>query len=451
MRKNSYAIQGGSFGDEGKGRVVDEICSRLIKKHKELIVYRWNGGANAGHTVVIRNNKLVLHQIPSGVTIKGVKTILGKGMVLHPADLVQEIQKVKRTFKGEIPAELIIDEMAVLTLDTHRVFEASLKDWEEGGSGSTGRGIAPAYADILLRHPLRARDLLKRSWKKSFAKHFDLYKSLVKGLGTDLTKRKIKRLGKKDGIIGNRDTFLKDLAKNRKVIKQYIKDASEIVFKNWNKDTPFVFEGAQGVGLDPRWGVYPDVTSSDPTFAGILNSTSGIVNPVEIATRVSVYKATYMSSVGKRRLPTIMDGNLAEKIRKEANEYGATTGRPRDICYVDIPALAFFIKVTEPTHMVLTHLDISYSGVPIKVCTDYSLGNGKRAGYVPDQNYLDNITPIYEGLPSWNGKDIQGENNVNNLPRNAKKYIYFMAYQFGLEPLIATTGPERSSFINLSL
>jgi adenylosuccinate synthase len=451
MRNNSFAIEGGAFGDEGKGRVVDEICSRLKEQHDKLIVYRWNGGSNAGHTVVVANNKFVLHQLPSGVTIKGAIAILGKGMVIHPRDLVAEIDLVKRLTKGKTPAELVIDEMAVLTLDTHRVFESALKGWEEGGAGSTGRGIAPAYSDVILRHPVRVRDLISKDWKKRLGNHYELYNAFVSGLGEKINEREVKRLGKESEKIGSKSAFIKNLEKDRGVLKDYVKDATEIVKDHWESDTPFVFEGAQGVGLDPRWGVYPDVTTSDPTFSGIGHSTGGIVNPNDIKIRAAVYKATYMSSVGKRVLPTKMEEKLVERIRKDSQEYGATTGRPRDIYHIDIPALKYFARVSGATHMVLTHLDIAYKETPIKVCTSYKNKGRKEFDYRPDQEYLNSVKPKYKKLDTWDGREVRGARNIQNLPREAVQYIYYMAYSLGLVPLMVTTGPERSAFIDLGL
>ncbi|MFV1917484.1 MAG: adenylosuccinate synthetase [Patescibacteria group bacterium] len=450
MRKNSFAIQGGSFGDEGKGKVVDELCSRLVEKHKKILVYRWNGGANAGHTVVLNGKKTVLHHIPSGALIKGAMCILGKGMVLHPGDLIKEIIEIKKTRKSKVPAKLVIDEMSVLTLDTHRAFEAVLKDWAEGGSGSTGRGIAPAYSDVILRHPVRMRDLVGKTWKKKLSKHYDLYRALVEGLGEKISAKQVPNLKNQFSKVGSKNAFLQKLENQRKLLKKYVVDANMLVRAFWNSKVPFVFEGAQGVGLDPRWGVYPDVTSSDPTFSGIAHSTEGVVHPDEIEVKASVFKATYMSSVGKRKLPTKMNTKLANKIRKDANEYGATTGRPRDIYYVDLPALKFFSKVTKPTHLVLTHLDISYEDYPVKVCTNYIDLKGKKVFYRPDQEFLNKTKPKYKEFKPWDGKLIRGVNNTSGLPKQVKTYVDLLAKTLELKPWKLTTGPERNAVVTLN-
>ena len=163
VKSNSFGFCGGAFGDEGKGRIVDEYVHNLAKKGP-VVVYRDNGGANAGHTVGLpTGEKIALHQLPSGVFCDKATVILGKEMVIHPGDLITEILQVKNVASQVAIGKIMIDEMAILSLDTHRAFESSLKNWQNGSKGSTGRGIAPAYADVLLRHPLRARDI----------KHFD--------------------------------------------------------------------------------------------------------------------------------------------------------------------------------------------------------------------------------------------------------------------------------------
>jgi len=444
-RFNSISVVGGAFGDEGKGKVVDEICHTLINRFDRVFVYRWNGGSNAGHTVETQNKKIVLHQIPSGVLIEGATCILGKGMVIHPGDLVSELATIQNN--SAIKTDIIIDEMTPLALDTHRAFESSLKKREEGGTGSTGRGISPAYADIIYRHPLRARDLLNKNWKEKFEKHYLLYKSLLSGLGDDLANTQVNSLSDGTQEVGAKNIFIKKISAQRDLIGKYIKNVYDLVKENWNSKVPFVFEGAQGVGLDLRWGVYPDVTASDPTPSGIFSSTEGIVNPETIEIRANVYKATYTSSVGKRVLPTKMDEKLATRIREDASEYGATTKRPRDIYYIDLPALSYFSKVSMATHAIFTHLDISYPDTPIKVCTKYVDKKGRFLDYRPDQEFLNQALPVYESFKPWDGSKIKNSSNMNSLSPQAKEYVKFLSQSLNLLPLILTTGPKRESVI----
>ncbi len=445
VRANSIAVAGGVFGDEGKGRIVDELCKQF--SDRAPVVYRWNGGANAGHTVVVGEKRIALHQLPAGSLHPGATVILGKGMVIHPGDLLDEMESV-RSYLAD-PSRVHVDAMAVLALDTHRAFEAILKDWESGGRGATGRGISPAYADVLNRHPARMRDLASPDWEARLGAHYDLYEALVRGLRGDLASMSVPSLSRGTVEVGSKEAFLKRVGRQAEALIPYIRDVHDMVRKLWNESaTPFIFEGAQGIGLDPRFGIYPDITASDPTFFGILNSTEGLIHPERIAVRAGAIKATYTSSVGMRRLPTAMDEALANRIREDAHEYGATTRRPRDIAYIDIPCLKFFAEVSGMTHLVLTHLDIAYPGVPIRVCTHYTDPQGNIALYRPDQTYLDTVKPQYVDLPPWDGAAVRGVRELGKLPREALQYIAFVAGALGVTPIMGTTGPEREALIS---
>ncbi len=446
VRKNSFAFCGGAFGDEGKGRIIDEVVNDAAQKGK-VFIYRDNGGANAGHTVEFSNGKRVaLHQLLSGVFSKKSTMILGKGMVIHPGDLLTEMHQVTEATGGKIPAQLIIDEMAVLSLDTHRAFESTLKTWESGGKGSTGRGISPAYADILLRHPLRLRDL--KNWDdKKIESHYKLYDALVKGLGGELDISEVPTLLGEKIKVGSVKEFTSRLKKQAAELEEYIKNVSQLLTKAWaDPEITFIFEKAQAIGLDWRWGVYPDVTASDCTIDGIFASTEGIVDPDQIGIRAGVMKATYMSSVGSRVLPTTMEEKLASKIREDAHEYGATTKRPRGIAYIDIPALKFYAKVGRLTHLVLTHMDLVYQNTPIKVCTHYTVA-GKKVEYRPDQEFLNTVKPHYIEFKPWDQSEIQQAKGKKTVPPEAKTYVEFLATELGVKVWMMTTGPQRDQSI----
>jgi adenylosuccinate synthase len=442
IRKNSIAIGGGAFGDEGKGRLVDKFVSDYSKKGK-VVVYRDNGGANAGHTVEFDNgNRVALHQLPSGVFIKDAYIVLGKNMVLHPGDLLEEIKEVEKVNNNK-QSNIMIDTMALLSLDIHRAYETVLKTWMDGGKGSTGRGIGPAYADLVYRNALRVRDLVLFDESKIKA-HYSLYKALCLGLGFDLAGVEVAALNKDSKIpVGSETEFVEKLKQQSKELEKYYKDVFSFMEESWN-DTSFyfVFEKAQGVGLDTRWGVYPDVTASDTTFSGIFSSTEGIVDPSEIEFRVSVIKATYMSSVGVRILPSMMEETLANKIREDAHEYGATTKRPRGIAYIDIPALRYFNKVGKANYLALTHMDIVYPNTPIKICTGYTI-NGKEVSYRPDQEYLNTVTPVFDELGTWSADEVSKARTKDELPENALKYISFLEREIGVPVMAITTGPKR--------
>ena len=449
VRPNSIAIEGGAFGDEGKGKCVDYLCAQLLRRHSQVVVYRWNGGSNAGHTVVVQGRSFALHQLPSGIFSRGATVILGRGMVVHPGDLVTEMQHVAALAGGTMPTTVLVDQLAVLSLDTHRALESVLKRWEAGGKGATGRGISPAYADVLLRHPVRMRDLTSADWEERLSRHYELYAAMVRGLGGDLATTSIPLLTGGTQQVGTPAEFIARLGRERIFLQRHIQDVYPFLDSAWNRsDMPFVFEGAQAAGLDPRFGAYPDVTASDPTFSGILNSTEGLIQPEQIAVRAGTIKATYTSSVGTRRLPTLMEENLAHRIREDAHEYGATTRRPRDIAHIDLPCLAFLARVTGMEYLILTHLDISYPEIPIKVCTYYTDASGSVVPYRPDQEYLSAVQAHYIELPSWDGMEVCGRREIGQLPVATQQYIAFLSQALHLTPLLGTTGPEREALVS---
>lgn len=448
LRNHSYAICGGAFGDEGKGRIVDMLVFDLAKRGP-VVVYRDNGGANAGHTVEFASGERVaFHQLPSGVFVKGATVVLGKEMVIHPADLIEELEQISRVTATKHRATIKIDESAILSLDTHRAFESVLKKWQSGGSGSTGRGISPAYADVLLRHPLRMRDITRFD-KEKVSKHYDLYAALVAGLGQKLASVMVPRLSGKQEAVGSKAAFVKRLQLEAKKLAPLSGDLHGWLTKTWaDKKWGFVFEKAQAVGLDFRWGVYPDVTASDTTFDGIFSATEGIVDPDQLKVRAGVIKATYMSSVGSRRLPTLMEEPLANQIRIDAHEYGATTKRPRDIAYLDLPALRYFCRVGRISELMLTHMDISYPNVPIRVCTDYKRGS-TTVGYRPDQEFLDSVRPVYTEFESWDVGALAKAKKKADLPKEARAFLTFIAKEIGVPITLITTGPQRKQYVAL--
>jgi adenylosuccinate synthase len=441
------AIIGGALGDEGKGRVADELAASFLNEHPKLVFYRDNGGANAGHTVEFNQTKIVLHQLGAGVLQERAVVILGKEMVLHPEDLVAEIKTVQQALgTKEIPADLKIDEMAYLCLDTHRAFEAVLKMRSTGSKGATGRGISPAYADIIYRNPLQMRDLVSSNWPKKLEAHYKLYEQLVVGCGFKLAEIKVPRLVGEPIKLGSFKEMLSRTNQAKEVLSEYIEPVYDLLTDYWAGDTPVMVEKAQALGLDKRWGVYPDVTASNCSYDGVLSSTEGIIDHDLLSVRAATIKATYTSSVGARKLPTVMNEKLAHRIREEANEYGATTGRPRDIVHIDLPMLSFLFKVSKTEELIMTHLDISYPEVPIKVCVAYEL-DGQEVGYRPDQVYLDKVKPVYVDLPAWDGEAVKSASKFADLPDEAKRYIVFISRALGVRPFMITTGPKREQTI----
>lgn len=448
-RKNSVAVIGAIFGDEGKGRITDELTSYFLKNFKKVIVYRDNGGANAGHTISMDGKKIGLHQIGSGILQKGCIVVLGKGMVIHPIDLLAEIEEVKRVFEfKDIPSKIMIDEMAVLNLDTHRAFELALKNRSSktlSSQAATGRGISPSYADVIYRFPIRMRDLLARDWEKSLGEHYDMYSEWISGMGMNCAQISVKRFNGKEVFVGEKEQFINNLAECRKLLSKYVFPLSDYLKKEWNSDTPFVFEKAQAVGLDPRWGIYPDVTASNCCLDGITSSTEGIIDANEISARFGIIKSTYTSSVGKRWLPTFMEEKYAKVLRDEANEYGTTTGRPRDIAYLDLEMLSYFCKVGGIEELVFTHMDI-INKRDVKVCIKY-LKDGKRVFYRPDQKYIDDIKPVFKAFKYWNKEELKKSKKLADIQKEARDFVHYISKQTHTTPVMITFGPDRNDSI----
>jgi len=441
-KDDSVGFGGGAFGDEGKGKLVDAQAMQFFGEGKEVVVYRPNGGPNAGHNVEFEDKRFVFHQLPSGVFIEGATVILGRGMVIHPADLVEEIEQAEDLIGHQLPARVLIDVKTPLALDTHRAFEFALKQSQEGGRGATGRGIAPAYADILLRQALRVEDLVD---EKKLKEHYQLYQKLMAGLGLDLKEITVPTLAGEKAAVGTEEVFVRNLISQAEKLGPYQGQVFDFLQSSWpDERKAFVFEMAQAVGLDSRFGVYPDVTASDCTFGGIFSATEGIVDPRQIKIRAGVIKATYMSSVGSRRLPTRFEDQLAVRIREDAHEYGATTKRPRGIAWLDLPALKFFARAGDFTHLAVTHLDIAYPDAPILVCVEYhDKKTGQKVGYRPYQDYLDGVDPVYKEFKPWEAQQVRQARNPEELPEEAKDYLRFLSDQLELPFYMVTTGPKR--------
>ncbi|MDD4938064.1 MAG: adenylosuccinate synthetase [Candidatus Shapirobacteria bacterium] len=449
IRENSYAYCGGQYGDEGKGKEVDQKVTEKCLAGKKVIVYRDNGGANAGHTVELENgDRLVMHLLPSGVLNEEATVVLGKEMVIHPSDLIHEIDNIREGNHSKL-AKIMVDEMAILSLDTHRAFEDIQKKRTGGGNGSTGRGIGPTYADVVYRHPLRMRDLINFDEAK-LRNHYQYYKDTIRGLvNTELENIEVVYGRNEKREVGNEDSFIEQLKKESAMLKPFVSDVYDFIKESWNDESKvFIFEKAQSIGLDSRWGVYPDVTASNTCFDGIYSSTYGIVNPNEIKVRSAVVKATYMSSVGSRKLPTVMEKYLAEKIRVDAYEFGSTTGRPRDIAYIDMPTMRFFANVGNINDLTVTHMDIVYPETPIKVCNEYYIGN-KVVDYRPEQEFLLKVKPHYIELPTWDKEAIRRATIYSEIPQTAKEYIQYMEDELKARVSTITTGPKRDQTIEV--
>lgn len=448
-RPLSVSIEDAFFGDSGKGRVTVEFNQMLAKKAK-LFSVRYNGGANAGHECYMDDKVIVTHQLPMALIEDGATGIMGRGVIMHPDDLLTELTHMQNQFGGKLPGTLLIDDRAVLSLDTHRALETLLNNEHSGGRSSTGRGIATAYGSFYERIAVTVKDLMSKEWKDIFSRHYDLYSKLTNGFDNSLADLQVTTLHKGKRSVGAKKEFITRLSDARAAIASYVSSDVYAVLQNaWdNPKIAFTFEGAQGGGLDPYHGVYPDVTASRPTSRNINDTTYNIVEPDTIALRLAVMKTTYMSSVGIRKLPTQQNKKEAVWFQTKFDEKGRSTGRLRDIYEVSIPIGRYIRDAGGFDYLVATHLDASLKDQTIHVVTHYTDKKTKKeVPYLPYQDYLENLEPHTVSFPGWDGKAIQAAKTPKDLPIEARIYLSFLSQT--IAPIaFGTTNPQLGSYIS---
>ncbi len=467
-KDNTAAIIGAKLGDEGKGRIVDNKVEALlaIPGVKEVIIVRFNGGNNAGHTV----EGLDFHVVPSIMHPQTVG-VIDQGVVVDAEDLETEVTYIEDVV-GDTRGKLFVSERAILCTDIERAEETLNGIKSKASQGGTGRGIAPSYAHHLDRTGKLVRNLMSENWKEEFGEYYEEKQRYFSSYDQDMATIsvpdfKLSHENEKSITrpLGSKNEFLDRLESARTwLIERQIVTNTLNMHMKLIKDTSkkgVIFEGAQAQGLHPWLGTYPDVTASDPSIYGIITGT-GLWRPQDIKERIGVFKATYTSDVGKRRLKTLIElpdnvENLPDNatreqkraawIVKEGREFGTTTRRPRRINYLDLPMLKYNARMSGIEALVATHLDMAREDEAIKVCTYYTDKSGKVVGYQPDLEYLAGVTPHYKELPGWDGKVCQKAKNINQLPDNSIKYLAFIQGMTGFPIVAATTGPRRENFV----
>jgi adenylosuccinate synthase len=415
-------------------------------KHR-LVSLRYNGGANAGHETFIDGRQIVTKQLPMAVAQDGATAVMTRGMVLHGADLLHEIAWMKQSFGGALPGKLIIDSRVPLVLDLHRARESVVNRELSGGRGSTGRGIGPAYESWYGRYPFLLSDLLADDWHDLAQTIYRFYEKQLHGFDTRLSEIPVlsldPTLANGEQPVGSLKTFLQRLAEVRSALQPFIEpDLPSYLDQIWNDPTiPVVIEGAQGIGLDPYHGVYPDITSSRPGSRSIADATYARILPEEIMNRIAVMKTTYLSSVGTRTLPQI-DPNtaFASWIQETFDERGRVTGRLRDIYPVSLPIAQYLRRAAGYTSLAPTHLDACTKDIEIVVVTHYTdAQTGAVAPYLPYQDALDRLVPHTVSFPGWDGSAVANARSADELPLACRRYLSFLSQTIG--PItLATTG-----------
>ena len=418
---SNLIVLGAQWGDEGKGKMVDLFSDRFD------IVARYQGGHNAGHTVYIGDKKYVLKLIPSGILRAGVTAVIGNGVVVDPAALVEEMQTL--TAAGiAVEEQLRISNRAHVIFPFHRMTEKiSEGRADRVAIGTTSRGIGPAYEDKIGRRGIRLADLLDDESFDALFDNLSADKSTIAAafhIENDL-----------------------DFAAIRQQYREYAKriapmvcDTSALLNRAIDEGKNVLFEGAQGTMLDVDHGTYPFVTSSSAAAGGACTGTG--VAPTRIDGIIGVSKA-YITRVGGGPFPSEDTGEAGEKIRKAGNEFGSVTGRPRRCGWFDVPLLRYTAMVNGFDSLILTKLDVLDDLEEIPVCVAYRV-DGKLAADMPATNReIAAIEPVFEKLPGWK-RSTRGTSSYDALPHQAKDYVMFLARQSGVEVGSVSTGPERN-------
>ncbi len=412
---------GTQWGDEGKAKLIDFYSNNVD------IVARYQGGPNAGHTVVVNGKKYIFHLLPSGMLHKGTICVIGNGVVIDPEQLLAEITEVEKD-GYDVRSRLKISDAAHIIIPYHRALDGAMEDATDKKIGTTKKGIGPCYSDKCLRVGIRVGDILDEEYLE------ERLKEALFGKNLQLSK-----------IFSMPEYNLKEiknmLVEFKKQIEGMVINTPYYLHQAIGKGKTILLEGAQGTALDIDHGTYPFVTSSNPTIGGALMGTG--LNAFCIDEIVGITKA-YVTRVGEGPFPTEDRGEYGELLRKRGVEFGSTTGRPRRCGWFDIELLKHAKRINGLSSIALTKLDV-LTGIPkIKVATGYKI-DGKKIDYFPSAG-IEKVEPVYEEVDGWT-EEIAGCTAFKHLPKNAKKYVEFLEENIGVKASIISVGPDRGCTI----
>ena len=419
-----FVVVGMQWGDEGKGKIIDLLTEQAD------VVARYQGGHNAGHTIIFDGNKYVLHLIPSGIFRDDKKCVIGNGVVIDPAALAEEMQMLKK-LGFEYEGRLMISDRANIILPYHRISDQQKED--DSGSrkiGTTGRGIGPTYSDKIARVGLRTCDFIDASQlQATIESNYEEKKKILKNLYGESLPDLSEIV---DQMMAYRDMFMKFIGNTQSFLRDEI-DAGKII----------LCEGAQGTMLDVDHGTYPFVTSSNSTAGGACTGLG--IPPGKISGAIGVIKA-YTTRVGEGPFPTELHDGYGEQLRKEGAEFGSTTGRPRRCGWFDAVVGKYAVELNGITKVTLTKVDVMDQLDTVHVCTGYR-HNGKLVTGMPASlAVLEQCEPVYMEYPGWKAK-TSGIETFDKLPENAKRYIDGLQDHLGVEIPLVSTGPGREETI----
>ena len=425
----SLSVFGAQWGDEGKGKIIDNLARR-----HDLVV-RYQGGGNAGHTVVVAGEKFVLHHVPSGILHPGTRNVIAGGMAVDPATLIDELDGLAERGVEVTPDSLLVSGSAHVIFEHNRRIDALAERWRGAGRiGTTGRGIGPCYADKAARTGLRICDLLDREHLRERLQAALVEKNAL-----------IERVHDSEPI--PLEGELDRMAALGERLAPFVGDAGREVRAAYRAGRQVLFEGAQGAMLDIDHGTYPFVTSSNTGTHGIG---AGVGVPPRWIDRAWGIAKAYCTRVGEGPFPSEEHGPEGQKIRDEGSEYGATTGRPRRCGWLDGVALRYALELNGADGWIMTNLDVLSAFDEIRVATAYELpgpgGVERLTEYPVGRPSLEGIRPVYETRPGWM-EDITAVRQDEDLPRAARDYVAWVEELVGVPIVLLSVGPERDQVV----
>ena len=412
-------LLGLQWGDEGKGKIVDVLTSKYD------IIARFQGGPNAGHTLVFNDKKYVLHTIPSGIFHDDKINLIGNGVVIDPVILNKEIENIKAE-EVDISKSLLISRKAHLILPTHRLIDAaSEKAKGKNKIGSTLKGIGPTYMDKTGRNGFRVGDLESKNWRTKYDQLSQKHQQLISFYNVELDYN-LEEL---------ENEFFEAIKKLRKI--KFI-DSEDFLFNSQDENKSILAEGAQGSLLDIDFGTYPFVTSSNTTAAGACTGLG--ISPNSINDVFGIFKA-YTTRVGSGPFPTELFDDYGERMSKVGKEFGATTGRPRRCGWLDLVALKYACRINGVTKLMMMKTDVLSGFDKVLVCTNYKYKGGEIKN-LPYDLSDESLEPIYEEFTGWS-EDLRNLKSIDELPKSLIDYINFLEKELNIPIVIVSVGPDR--------
>ena len=424
---SNVAVIGAQWGDEGKGKIVD-----IYTEFADDVV-RYQGGNNAGHTLVVGNEKIILHLIPSGVLHPGKRCIIGNGVVLDPEVFIAEIEELKGKGRLEDESNLLLSESLHIIMPYHKRIDIA-REARSGAKkiGTTGRGIGPAYEDKIGRRGIRLMDLIDRETFARKLREFLEEKNFILE----------KLLGDKPFTF---EEIFDQYTAYADILGKYADDTALTLYRDIEDGRKILFEGAQGTLLDVDHGTYPYVTSSSTCAGGACTGTG--VSPRDIHEIIGISKA-YITRVGSGPFPTELDDADGEKLRQVGGEFGSTTGRPRRCGWFDALVGRYAVRINGLTGVALTKLDVLDAFDTIQICTGYE-HNGKKLAELPASlDVLANCRPVYEEMPGWR-TPISDARSFAELPEKAQNYVRRLEELIGCPIVLISVGARRDQTIML--